>query len=189
MKTLNKKLYQITVLIVSVLIAILVMNTCEFKAEIKEAPKPKIKKKTNSTLALSDSIYSAPESIKIHSYILKYSKKYDVPVELSYNVIRMETGFRGPLHFKYNPHQISSGYAYGPMQILLSTARWFMNDSTITKQDLLYNTDLNVEIGIKYLSYLYDRKENWTLALGYYNTGYWKINNYARTGSEGIDNI
>jgi len=118
-------------------------------------------------------------SYQMYFYIKKYAEIYDVPLKIAFNIAKYETGYRGPSHFNYNHRQISYANAIGAMQIILSTGN-FMSDTTLTKKDLLENIELNIEISMKYLRYLYDIKKDWHLACGFYNTGYWVVNDYSR---------
>jgi soluble lytic murein transglycosylase-like protein len=129
-------------------------------------------------------------SSQIYFSINKYCDIYNVPKKIAFNVATLETGWKGPKKSnKYNPHQISTAEAYGPMQVLHSTALDVWKDDsivvkTITKNRLLNDIDFNVHTSIRYLRYLHDRYGDWTIVLGYYNTGYPKINEYAMKGTK-----
>jgi soluble lytic murein transglycosylase-like protein len=120
----------------------------------------------------------APPSIQLYNYILKYSSEYDVPQDIAFGVANHETGYRGPFHWKYNPRLTSSANAYGAMQIQVPTANHF-SDNKITKDDLLNDLELNVELSMRILSYLKNKYKSWELALGAYNTGRPMVNSYA----------
>lgn len=126
-----------------------------------------------------DAIKLCPPSLKVYYRTIQYADKYDVEYYIGFGMVRKETGYRSPFQWTYRPDQISSANAYGSFQILLSTARWFWNDNSITKEDLLYDIDLNTEIGLAYIKDRYDEYGDWYLACGYYNTGYPIINQYA----------
>ena len=121
----------------------------------------------------------APASIQMHYYIKKYAEMYKVPLDIAYKIARLETNYKGPTHFTYNAAQTSYMNAYGPFQILLSTAREVSGNPELSKEELLNNIDLNVCIGIKYLSQLYNEYHSWAIAAGYYNTGRPQLNEYA----------
>lgn len=125
-----------------------------------------------------DVIKLSPPSLQVFYRTIQYSDKYNVPTYISFGMVREETSYRNPFQWAYRPNQISSGNAYGSYQILLSTARWFW-DKNITKEDLLYDIDLNSEIGIAYVKDKYDSYGDWRFALGRYNTGHKVINDYA----------
>lgn len=126
-----------------------------------------------------DAIKLCPPSLQIYYKTIQYANKYSVDYYIGFGIVREETGYRSPFQWTYKPNQTSSANAYGSRQILLSTARWFWNDNSITKEDLLYDIDLNTEIGLAYIKDRYDEYGDWRYALGYYNTGYKQINGYA----------
>jgi soluble lytic murein transglycosylase-like protein len=127
---------------------------------------------------LGDISEDAPPSLRLYNYIIKYSKEYDVPMDIAFGVANHETGYRGPFHWAYNPRLTSSANAYGAMQIQVPTANSF-SDYKVTKNDLLNNLELNVELSMRILSYLKNKYNSWELALGAYNTGRPMLNSYA----------
>ena len=102
-------------------------------------------------------------SLKVFFLTNKYTQIHKVKKRVVFRVLRLETGYKGPLHRNYIPQQISSSNAYGSMQLLRSTADWvfynFANpktyEPTLTKNILLNNVELNIRLGIKYLRHLY----------------------------------
>lgn len=119
----------------------------------------------------------APISLKMYYLIEKYSKKYQIPRYIAYNVAFLETGYKGPFHWSYNPHQESFAGAVGPMQIMPKTGKWLTNGST-TKSDLKMDIELNVSLSMKLLRQLHDQYNNWGVVCGWYNTGRPVINEY-----------
>lgn len=117
-------------------------------------------------------------AIQMYFYINKYAAEYNIPVEYAYAVAYQETKYKGPLDLKYNPGLTSTAGAVGPMQIMPSTAREIMGRN-ININELRTNVELNVQISMKLLRYLYDRYHNWKLVFGAYNTGRPVINQYA----------
>ena len=136
-------------------------------------------------LAMYDYIEKALPCQQIFEYIKLYSEKYNIPERLMFKVAKLETNYDGPNDFYYIPNQISSVNAYGPMQILLSTA----NDINtrierivyrkITREDLLYDIELNIHLSAIYLRNLYNSYGSWKIACGYYNSGFPITNQYA----------
>lgn len=126
-------------------------------------------------------------SIHMYECIRKYAEKYDIPEHIAFNVAYLETGYRGPLHFGYSPRQVSHGGAVGPMQVMPRTAN-FVQRKKISREELLTNIDMNVDISLKYLKYLHNEFGTWPLALGFYNTGIPTVNEYSRycTGNKGF---
>jgi soluble lytic murein transglycosylase-like protein len=119
-----------------------------------------------------------PPSMQLYHYIKKYSKEYDVPLNIAFGVAHHETGYKGPFDWRYNPRLTSVANAYGAMQIQVPTANSF-SDEKVTRNDLLNNLELNVNLSMRILSYLKKKHGNWKLALGAYNTGRPVINQYA----------
>lgn len=134
--------------------------------------------KPHKELSNSLAVEKSPPSLALYHYLEKYSKEYGVPFYIALGVAREETGYRGPFQWTYNPKLTSSAAAYGAMQIQVPTAN-FIWDTPVTKEQLLNNLKLNVQISMKLLAHLNKRYENWAIALGCYNTGRPIINGYA----------
>lgn len=123
--------------------------------------------------------------VALNDAILKYSKKYGIPLNIAYNVARLETGYLGPLHFNYSHTQTSSVGAVGPMQIMPKTANWIRpkyGKGKVNSKELLSNIDMNVETSMMLLRNRYELRKNWKIVLGEYNTGYPIVNDYAVKG-------
>ena len=137
-------------------------------------------KKESSFFKDSNSINSS-NSIKMYEAIEKYSKIYKVPKYIAYNVAYKETRYRGPFHWNYKHYQESYAGAIGPMQIMLATAKApvYSKGEVITKEKLMYDINLNVEISMRILRRNFEKTGSWKLACGKYNTGRPIINDYA----------
>jgi soluble lytic murein transglycosylase-like protein len=122
---------------------------------------------------------SSTYSLKMYESIEKYSKKYEIPKHIAYNIAYLETRYRGPFDFKYNGSLISSAGAKGPMQIMPTTAK-YISGKNISNKELLHNVELNVEISMKLLNKLHKSYSDWSIVCGYYNTGYPKVNEYSQ---------
>src|ERR1039458_2593100 len=109
--------------------------------------------KINNTKPL-DIISLAPPNIQAYLYICKYAKEYHVPEYIAFGMAKAETNFRDPLDFNYNSAQTSKGHARGILQIQTPTGRDVSGDETLTDRDLLYNNELNVKLGMQYISNL-----------------------------------
>ena len=117
-------------------------------------------------------------SIELYYAILKYSEEFNIPSEYAFGIAYNETRYQGPLDFNYNPRQISSVGALGPMQIMPSTANW-VNQQKIDKSVVLNDIDFNVHTSMKLLRQLKDKYDSWLIVFGCYNTGRPIINDYA----------
>lgn len=121
-----------------------------------------------------------PPCVQVYRAIEKYAPENGVPKRIAYNVALHETGYKGPLDIKYKANLVSSTGAAGPMQILPSTAT-YLAGRKVSREELLTDVNLNVKLSMKMLSDLKKRYGSWDIALGYYNTGYPVVNDYARS--------
>ena len=122
-------------------------------------------------------------SLQMYNAINKYSKEYNVPKDIAFAIAYAETGYKGPLHLSYNPSQTSVG-AVGPMQIMPKTGAW-IDPKGYNHTKLKNNIEYNVELSMKLCALWYKQYGNWQLTMGYYNTGYPKVNDYAIKTSTG----
>jgi soluble lytic murein transglycosylase-like protein len=134
---------------------------------------------TLSDVRIPDSIdQNSPVSLQMYNYIKQYADTFDIPLRYAFGVANTETGYRGPFHWKYNPAQTSSAGAVGPMQVMVSTARWINRDN-VSKETLKTNIKYNIYTSMKLLRILFNKNRDWKVAFGEYNTGRPCINGYA----------
>lgn len=122
---------------------------------------------------------NTPSCLRMFNAIEKYSKQYNIPRKYAYGIAKSETGYLGPLHWKYSHNQSSSVGAIGPMQIMFGTGQMMWPDSSFTRESLMKNINFNVETSMKLLRQLHDKYKDWKLVFGCYNTGRPCINRYA----------
>ncbi len=135
---------------------------------------------TTQKTRVPDSIdQGSPPSLQMYKYIKAYADTFDIPLNYAFGVAYCETRYEGPFQWKYNPAQTSSTGAEGPMQILLSTAR-YLNKDGVSRERLRTDIEYNVKTSMYYLRRLYNRYRNWAIVFGCYNTGYPQVNGYAR---------
>ncbi len=129
---------------------------------------------------------NSPTSIFMYHLLEKKSKEYDIPKHILYNVAYLETGYRGPFHWNYNPYRTSVAGAQGPMQII---TRWSHKYAgrRLSSKELREDLELNVTISCKMLTKLKRMYNRWDLALGFYNTGHPMVNHYARYTSNNLN--
>jgi soluble lytic murein transglycosylase-like protein len=120
---------------------------------------------------------------KLHAAIILYADSFNVPLNIAFNVARIETGYLGPHHESYNHKQVSHAGAVGAMQIMPQYASYFAG-FPVKRNELKDSIDLNVYISMKVLSSHYKKYKDWKKVLGAYNTGKPVINKYARNGVE-----
>lgn len=104
--------------------------------------------------------------INYKTQISTYSKKYNIDPFLVAAVIRVES--------KYNKNALSTKGARGLMQIAPVTGRWAASEIGILnyREELLYDPEINIQIGCWYLSKLKNQfNNNLELVLAAYNGG------------------
>lgn len=119
-----------------------------------------------------------PTPIEMYENLEKYSKEYGIPKYVFYNIAFLETRYRGPFDWGYNPEKTSCVGALGPMQIMPSTANMICGEK-VPLDKLKNDMRLNIEISAKLLRRLYDKYGDWKLVCGCYNTGKPIVNSYA----------
>jgi len=136
-------------------------------------------KEAPQKVRIPDSInQGSPPSLQMYKYIKAYADTFDIPLKYAFGVAYIETGYRGPFHWKYNPAQTSYAGAEGPMQIMLPTARGNNHDN-VSRERLRNDIEYNVRTSMKVLRKLYNKYKNWKIVFGCYNTGRPCINGYA----------
>lgn len=87
-----------------------------------------------------------------------WSRYYRLPLDVTYRVLENESGWKAdsPKTSYKACEQIGKAGELGPMQEKLKTARAVLEDSTITKWQLLHDIDLNIHGGCKLLSQEYE---------------------------------
>lgn len=120
---------------------------------------------------------------KSHSFLMfknleKYSKEFNIPKHIVYNIAFLETSYRGPKDFKYKPNRTSSAGAVGPMQVMPKTANGIHKKKVSVKR-LKNDIEFNIITSLTLLKQLHKRYKDWAVVCGYYNTGYPKVNKYA----------
>jgi soluble lytic murein transglycosylase-like protein len=137
------------------------------------------KQPTQQEVRVPNSIdQGSPPSLQMYKYIKAYADTFDIPTRYAFGIAYAETRYDGPFHWKYNPAQTSCAGAVGPMQVMVSTARW-INKDNISKERLKTDIKYNVYTSMKLLRILYNKRKNWKLVFGEYNTGRPCVNGYA----------
>lgn len=128
---------------------------------------------------IPDSIdQGSPPCLQMYKHIKAYADTFDIPLKYAFGIAYAETRYDGPFQWKYNPAQTSCAGAVGPMQVMVSTARW-INKDNISKERLKTDIKYNVYTSMKLLRILYNKRKNWKLVFGEYNTGHPCVNGYA----------
>jgi len=108
-----------------------------------------------------------PREQLIYPIVHRYAQDYGVEIPLVMAVISVESSF-----IPRAKHTDRDGKSsYGLMQLRLDTARPLApRDPPLSEEDI-YNPDLNIELGTKYLRYQLDRYGNMADAAAAYNAG------------------
>lgn len=93
---------------------------------------------------------------------MRYSKRYDVPIEVVFAVITAESAF--------NKNAVSRVGAIGLMQVMPRTAHQIAVEVKCGKYDIR-NIDTNIRFGTWYLKQMKKRYGNYALAVRAYNCG------------------
>jgi len=105
-------------------------------------------------------------SVTFATLIEKYADEYDVPKELVFAVIKVESGF--------DPEAESSVGALGLMQMMPKTFEWLTGEEHLGENlavHALTDPEVSIRYGTYYLRYLYLKFENWDTVLAAYNGG------------------
>ena len=116
-----------------------------------------------------NSIY--PEKYSI--YIEKYCSEYNVDKNLVYAIIKQESNFE--------PEVNSSKGAKGLMQLMDNTANYIAEQLDYAEFNV-FEPETNINLGIKYLSYLIEKYDNQNLAIVAYNAGEGNVDKWINSG-------
>lgn len=97
----------------------------------------------------------------------KYAKEYEIPEEVVYAVIKVESDFQ--------PLAKSRVGAIGLMQMMPVTFEWLTGEEHLAEYlpvTSLYEPEVSIRYGVYYLRYLCDKfGENWDVVFAAYNAG------------------
>lgn len=116
-------------------------------------------------------------------YVTKYSQEYEVDENLIYALIKAESNF--------NPNAVSASNAKGLMQLMYATAQEIAskNNIELTETNIL-EPEINIKLGVQYISELIKKYECVELALAAYNAGSGNVDKWIKNGtikSDGTD--
>lgn len=112
---------------------------------------------------------------KYSEYVEKYSKEYNIDKYLIYATIKAESNF--------NEKAESKKGAKGLMQLMDSTGQEIAKglDMTIDNDDL-FVPEININLGTKYISKMFQKYNNIELALAAYNAGSGNVDSWINSG-------
>ena len=112
---------------------------------------------------------------KYSEYVEKYSKEYDVDKYLIFACIKAESNF--------NEKAESKKGAKGLMQLMDSTGQEIAKGLNMTiDNDDLFEPEINIKLGTKYISKMFKKYENIELALAAYNAGSGNVDSWINSG-------
>ena len=112
---------------------------------------------------------------KYKDVVLRCADRYFVDPYLIYAVIKVESDF--------NPNAISKKQAKGLMQLTDKTANYVASMLKVNNYDI-FDVNVNIEFGVKYLSYLIDRFNSVNLAIIAYNAGEGNLTKWLNTSDD-----
>lgn len=115
--------------------------------------------------------------IKPYNDVVKeIAYKYQIEENMIYAMIKVES--------KFNQNVVSKAHAKGLMQIVDSTAMEVSEKIGIENfsPSMLYEPDVNIEIGTKYFKMLLDKYDDVRLALIAYNAGQGNVDKWINNG-------
>jgi len=101
--------------------------------------------------------------LRYKDLIVYNCNKYNLKYEFVSSLIYCES--------KFKKNAKSKQGAIGLMQIMPLTAQSFYDAGSVFSPELLYDAEVNISIGSKYLNYLFDKYEDIVTVLACYNAG------------------
>lgn len=126
---------------------------------------------------IDDIIMKKLYPLKYSEYVEKYAEEYNMDKYMVYAIIKAESNF--------DENAKSSSNAIGLMQIMEITAIEAARkmDLEVTEEDL-FKPDLNINIGLKYFTYLLNQYDNnYPLAIIAYNAGMGNVDAWLKDGT------
>lgn len=119
--------------------------------------------------------------------ISRYSEAYNIPKDVIYAVIKVESGF--------DPEAESSAGAIGLMQMIPSTFEWLTGEEHLNEKlpvSKLRDPEVSIRYGTYYLAYLYRSFDyNWHSVFAAYNGGEGNVRKWLKNSeySDGEGNL
>ncbi len=122
---------------------------------------------------IKEKIYQKP----YNDFVKEISQRYNIDENLIYAIIKVESNFK--------EEATSKAQAKGLMQLVDSTAEEISGRIGIInfEPSMLYQPEVNIEIGTKYFSTLLNKYNDVTLALIAYNAGQGNLDKWIRDGN------
>ena len=127
-------------------------------------------------------------SCKVFVFPKKYSEnvrffadKYGVESNFVYSVIKCESSFR--------ENAVSDSGAVGIMQIMPKTADFISENFFDGKDYDLFDVDINIEFGVRYIAYLYEKFGDKRSVLAAYNAGEGNVKKWLSDKKYSVDGV
>jgi len=113
------------------------------------------------------------------SVLEKYAASYELPFNIVYELVKLESSFNPELT-SYN--EWNDTYDRGLLQLNDNTSPWLAEKVGIKNFDYetTYDPEMNVKMGLWYLSFLHKKYQSWHDTLTAYNRGMTGLKNYVQ---------
>lgn len=126
---------------------------------------------TNIQILIQKKIYPKKYSYEVE----KYAREYDIDDNLIYAVIKAESNF--------DEGAVSRKNAKGLMQLMYNTAEDVAQTIGLEiDEEKIKEPDINIKLGVKYLSILMSKYGNLEVSLAAYNAGSGNVDNWISKG-------
>lgn len=117
---------------------------------------------------------------KYSEYVEKYSEENGIDKYLVYAIIKAESNF--------DENAVSASNAKGLMQLMYATAEEVAEQCGIElTEENIFDPEINIELGTRYISTLIERYTNIGVALAAYNAGMTSVDKWLREGTISAD--
>ncbi|MBR1676155.1 MAG: lytic transglycosylase domain-containing protein [Clostridia bacterium] len=110
-----------------------------------------------------------------------FADKYGVERNFVYSVIKCESSFK--------ENAVSDSGAVGIMQIMPKTADFISENFFDGKDYDLFNVDINIEFGVRYIAYLYEKFGDKRSVLAAYNAGEGNVKKWLSDKKYSVDGV
>lgn len=119
-----------------------------------------------------DKYERAAYPIKYEDYVTQYADEYGLQPSMVYAIIRTESHF--------DPNAESAAGAKGLMQLMEATYDWTQSQFSVEPEPLerIFDPEVNIRCGCKYLQYCFSRFENTRVAIAAYNAGVGRVSTW-----------
>ena len=130
-----------------------------------------------------DKYERAAYPVKYEAYVTKYAAEYDLQPSLIYAIIRTES--------RFDPNAVSAAGAKGLMQLMEVTYDWTQSQFSEEPEppERIFDPEVNVRCGCKYLQYCFSKFENTQAAIAAYNAGVGRVSGWladSRYSNDGV---